>query len=116
MPVVVESDHIPLEEIHEKSLTQAPPRLQRMLLKLQPYDVNVKYKTGADMALADYFSRYPVGNQEPIILEKTIHSVQWSPAKLTQLKAETQNDEALALLTKIVHEGWPSKAMSHALH
>ena len=31
---VVESDHKPLEMIHLKNLTAAPPRLQRMLLRI----------------------------------------------------------------------------------
>ena len=31
----VESDHKPLEMIHQKSLASAPPRLQHMLLQLQ---------------------------------------------------------------------------------
>ena len=34
-PFIVESDHKPLEMIHQKSLASAPPRLQRMLLQLQ---------------------------------------------------------------------------------
>ena len=36
---VVESDHKTLEMIQHKALTAAPPRLQRMLLHLQPYDM-----------------------------------------------------------------------------
>ena len=34
-PFTVESDHKPLEMIHQKSLASAPPRLQGMLLQLQ---------------------------------------------------------------------------------
>ena len=34
-PFTVESDHKPLEMIHQKSLASVPPRLQRMLLQLQ---------------------------------------------------------------------------------
>ena len=34
-PFTVESDHKPLEMIHQKSLSSAPPRLQHMLLQLQ---------------------------------------------------------------------------------
>ena len=41
-PFTVESDHKPLEMIHQKSLASAPPRLQRMLLQLQRYDVTIK--------------------------------------------------------------------------
>ena len=40
---VAESDHKPLEMIAMKNLVNAPPRLQRMLLELQRYDVTIKY-------------------------------------------------------------------------
>ena len=44
-PFTVESDHKPLEMIHQKSLVSAPPRLQRMLLQLQRYDVTIRLQT-----------------------------------------------------------------------
>ena len=56
-PVTVESDHRPLEFIFRKPLSQAPPRLQRMLLQLQEYDINLVYKKGKEMYLADALSR-----------------------------------------------------------
>ena len=40
---VGESDHKPLEMIVMKNLVNVPPRLQRMLLELQRYDVTIKY-------------------------------------------------------------------------
>ena len=40
---VAESDHKPLEMIAMKNLVNVPPRLQRMLLELQRYDVTIKY-------------------------------------------------------------------------
>ena len=40
---VAKTDHRPLEQIHKNNLMQAPPRLQRMLLRLQPYDFEIKY-------------------------------------------------------------------------
>ena len=44
--VIVERDHKPLESIFRKSLNDAPPRLQRMLLKLTKYDRDVRYVPG----------------------------------------------------------------------
>ena len=55
--VNIESDHKPLEPIFLKSLDSAPKRLQRMLLRLQKYSLQVKYKKGKDMHLADTLSR-----------------------------------------------------------
>ena len=58
-PFTVESDHKPLEMIHQKSLVSAPPRLQRMLLQLQRYDVTIRYRPGKEMLLADVLRRCP---------------------------------------------------------
>ena len=53
----VETDHKPLESILKKSILSAPKRLQRMMLRLQKYDLKVTYKKGAHMYLADTLSR-----------------------------------------------------------
>ena len=55
--VHVEMDHKPLEAIVRKPLNAAPQRLQRMLLRLQKYNLELKYKKGQDMFLADTLSR-----------------------------------------------------------
>jgi hypothetical protein len=47
----VESDHQPLETIVRKPLNDAPKRLQRMLMQLQKYSLNVRYKRGKLMYL-----------------------------------------------------------------
>ena len=41
-----ETDHKPLVSIMLEPLNSAPTRLQRMLLKLQKYNLKVKYKKG----------------------------------------------------------------------
>ncbi|KAL5468831.1 hypothetical protein EMCRGX_G029953 [Ephydatia muelleri] len=55
--VSVQSDHKPLESILKKPLHHAPPRLQRMLLRLQKYDFILSYKPGKEMYIADTLSR-----------------------------------------------------------
>ena len=41
--ITVQSDHKPLEILFKKSLLSAPKRLQRMLLRLQRYNLNMTY-------------------------------------------------------------------------
>lgn len=107
--VVVESDHKPLESICQKNLAQAPPRLQRMLLRLQPYDICVKYRKGTELQLADFLSRYkPNVSGGHIEMEQTIHSVRWSNDKIQSLKRATAEDEKLSMLLDIVRQGWPT--------
>ena len=55
--VNVETDHKPLEPIFVKPLAATPKRLQRMLLRLQKYNLQVRYKKGKEMLLADTLSR-----------------------------------------------------------
>ena len=56
-PVTVQSDHKPLEVIEKKPVHKAPKRLQRLLLRLLAYDVNLLYRIGSQMELADTLSR-----------------------------------------------------------
>ena len=56
--VMVESDHKPLERILAKPLVPAPKRLQKMILRLQRYNLEVRYKKGREMFLANTLSRH----------------------------------------------------------
>ena len=58
-PFRVIPDHKPLEMISKKPLLRAPPRLQRMLQKIQGYDFTIEYQQGKTMTLADILSRLP---------------------------------------------------------
>ena len=55
--VTIESDHRPLEYIWKKPLSKTPPRLQRLMLRLQLYDFKIKYVPGKYLYLADTLSR-----------------------------------------------------------
>lgn len=55
--VTVQSDHKPLETIVRKPLLSTPKWLQRMMLRIQKYDLDVVYVPGKDMLLADTLSR-----------------------------------------------------------
>ena len=63
--VIVETDHKPLELIFRKPLNEAPPRLQRMLLKLTKYDVVVRYVLRKLQVISDCLSRVPLSETEP---------------------------------------------------
>lgn len=55
--VNVETDHKPLVTIFNKKLSEIPQRLQRMMLKLQQYDLAVSHVAGKHMYIADTISR-----------------------------------------------------------
>ena len=51
--VTVETDHKPLIAISTKHLCDAPPRLQRLLLRIQKYDMQLEYTPGKERIVAD---------------------------------------------------------------
>jgi hypothetical protein len=55
--VIVETDHKPLIAIVSKPLTSAPKRLQRMLLRLQRYTIQLVFKPSSEVVVADCLSR-----------------------------------------------------------
>ena len=109
----VRTDHKPLVMILQKPLVNAPPRLQRMLLRLQQYDFQIEYKPGKDMTLADTLSRLPSpGNKETIDLDMTIGQVRFSASKVKQLQEESKKDPQLSQLIPIIAQGWPESIKS----
>ena len=106
---VVETDHKPLEMIHLKNLSAAPQRLQRMLLRIQSYDLKIRYRPGSMMLVADALSRSPSKNRTTIDLDVRVDMVQFSSQKLKSIIHETNKDENLPALKEMVFEGWPDK-------
>ena len=105
---LIKTDHKPLVMITQKPLVNAPPRLQRMLLRLQQYDFKIEYKPGKEMTLADTLSRLPSpGNKDSIDLDMTIGQVRFSASKIKELQEETKRDSALSQLIPIIANGWP---------
>ena len=84
----IESDHKPLEMIALKNLVAAPPRLQRMLLRLQPFDCSIKYKPGKEMLLADTLSRLPSPANTMIELDMRIDHHGFTTERIRQIEAE----------------------------
>ena len=113
--VTVQSDHKPLESIFKKPLHAAPPRLQRMMLQLQKYRLNLIHLSGKDVPVADALSRnYPTSEDKENIagnLDFQVHDIitgiPISDEKMKQFKDETQKDKQFCELTDTIKKGWP---------
>ena len=122
--VTLWTDHKPLVSIYKKPLVSAPKRLQRLLLRLQQYDVDLKYKPGSEMYLADALSRASLQNTTQSKAEdetESIHATDFLPISEPQLKeiqAETAQDDTLQQLKKTIISGWPEskKEVPASLH
>ena len=104
-------DQKPLEAILSKSLNQATPRLQRILIRTLPYSFTVHYIPGETNQLADCMSW--LGHQNDTIRLPKIQVnqiTQQLPVRsnsLQQLRLATQDDDELAILKHTIMEGWP---------
>ena len=106
--VTIETDHKPLESITRKHLMNAPPRLMRMLLRIQKYDITVKYVPGKDIPIADGLSRLPIQGDEIPDINVTIHEIAGvSESRLGKIRDMTKCNETLQVLTRTVTNGWP---------
>uniref|UniRef100_A0A8C6K5V8 Gypsy retrotransposon integrase-like protein 1 n=1 Tax=Nothobranchius furzeri TaxID=105023 RepID=A0A8C6K5V8_NOTFU len=112
--VIVESNHKPLEAILHKPLAAVPPRLQRMILQLQRYDIHIIHRPGRDLPVADTLSRKSKQHHDNNItegLEAQVHTVTRnlpvSSAKLQEIREATTQDTQLTTLRNITKSGWP---------
>ena len=113
----VHSDHRPLESILKKPIGKASPRLQRMMLQLQRYTLNVRYVPGKLMYVADTLSRAYItgeaGCGAPEDMEVLVHSlVENLPAtidKLEQFRRAFAKDHVMQTLKQSIRHGWPQR-------
>nr|XP_061787661.1 uncharacterized protein K02A2.6-like [Nerophis lumbriciformis] len=112
-PTIVETDHQPLVTILKKPIHNAPARLQRILLRLQSYDISLVYKKGKHMYIADTLSRAPNATDSESPSDSgsfDVMSVSYiSTARLEELKKHTEEDEVLQTLNTVIQRGWPAR-------
>ena len=104
--ITMHTDHKPLQAIFQKPVSLAPPRLQRMLLRLSKYDTQVKYVGSKRVLLADTLSRLVQQGTAKEIPGLDIN-MKVEPTRLESLQEETKADPTLASLTDLIITGWP---------
>ena len=108
--VVVETDHKPLQAISTKPLSQVPLRLQKMILNVRGYDVEIRYIPGCRQVLADTLSRASVQDNDGKVYEEfqeinVVLSV--SDERCEEFQNETKRDPELQSVLTMVKNGWP---------
>ena len=108
--------------ISSKSLASAPKRLQRLLLRLQLYDAEIRYRPVREMYLADTLSRAYLSLSPTDTLRsetekevESIHAVDYlaiSEQQLSEIKQETAKDPTLQTLKNVILRGWPENSSS----
>ena len=129
-PFTVFRDHRPLTSIFNNTRSQLSARIERWVLRTQPYDMTVIYRPGHDNP-ADYLSRHPThqppSDREQKIAEEYINYIlsTSTPKAMTinEVATKTARDKTLttviqAILTNKWHgvEDGINKATFHTLH
>ena len=113
-----ETDHKPLVAIFRKPLAECPLRLQCMRIKPQRYDLKLDYTPGKYLYTADTLSRAVDPTAKPASrLEDDVEAyvnmvtttVPVAPTRIEQIREDTQKDEDLQELIKVITEGWPEE-------
>ena len=113
-PVRVQTDHKPLEMIWKKCIATASPRLQRLLLRLARYEIQVEYICGKDNSIADVLSRVDLLSPKPMDSKQmdvipVHHITSTVPAtdnRLDRTSVATTADPALNQLRHYFFHGW----------
>nr|XP_029698987.1 uncharacterized protein LOC115251324 [Takifugu rubripes] len=112
----VETDHKPLVSIMNKPLNDCPVRIQRMLIRLQKYDVHMIYTQGKYMYTADTLSRAVDRKEQPdskesieiqAYVDMVVTSLPVTEDKTLQIQRETIADETMTELKSAILKGWP---------
>ena len=113
---VILSDHKPLSSIILKDLINTPPRLKRMLIRLQKY-VTTVYCKGSEIVFVDPLSRNMNTKSESgkiMELDKlSISNVDLnvSQVKLSETQGKSKLDAELIQVSTLIVTGWPDRPM-----
>ncbi|GFR22222.1 uncharacterized protein K02A2.6 [Trichonephila clavata] len=113
--VTVQTDHKPILGFIKKPCDTISPRLQRMLLRLNKYNIQLEYVPGKNLVIADALSRaqsISYNFDEVLGQEATVRInllTQASPTKWKEItKMTTGEPEVLDVLFHI-NNGWAEK-------
>ncbi len=113
----VSNDLLPLRSIFNKSITKAPPRIQRFLLCLQKDGFVMHYIPGKDLLVADTLSRSSLlnsgseipSNEINCYVHNIIDEYPISNTMKKKIASETDSDVLSKLLKGYIINGWPSQ-------
>ena len=111
-PVIILTDHKPLISISsKKALVNAPPRLQRLFLRLNKYNATLNWIPGKEIVFADPLSRNVFDKESHELtckgLELKVEDVYLNASedRCLSLAKETDRDEMLVALKSMIIKG-----------
>ena len=117
--VNIESDHEPLRSVFKKEIHKSLNHPQHMRLALQKYNLDVKYKKGPLMHIADTLGRAYLRTTERAqdefceirALENVDHEehIRVEDPKRNIFKEQVAADPEIQGLISVIKQGWPAK-------
>ena len=117
---LVETDHRPLVNLFKKPLTDCPARIQRLLLRLQKYDLKVQYIPGKWLPGPDALSRAAemvdaFSKDNKLLLDEAeaavnvvIETLPLNDKKLDVIRSHSVQDPVMTELKRHIMKGWPN--------
>ena len=112
-PVTICTDHKALVSIYSNPSSKPPARIERWALRLQPYQITVKYRRG-EVNSADYRSRHPIkyaaetSRQQKVAEEYVSYLATTSTPKALKtqdIETATQSDATLQAVAEAIQKG-----------
>ena len=112
-PVTVYTDHKPLAAIYGNPSSKSPARIGRWTLRLQPYQITVKYR-GGEVNPADYLLRYQAKHgaetsRQQKVAEEYVSYLATSSTpkalKTQEIETATQDDATLQAVAEAIVKG-----------
>jgi hypothetical protein len=109
--------------IFQKPISETTPRLQRMLIRLARFDLDIVYRPGKHMHVADALSRayltFEPTNRDVEMaddIDVTVHSLIYelpaSISRIEEIRRQTAICPVLSRLRTFLRDGFPDKSPS----
>ena len=113
--VIIFTDHKPLIAIFKKDVATLSQPIQRIMLKIYQYHLQIIYKPGPQIFIADWLSRqnHKEGKDRPIqdigLWVNAIQAITDLPKciSIPEMQQASSQDDHLQLLQRYIIAGWP---------
>lgn len=116
--ITVFTDHKPLIPLMKKRIHDSPARIQRLMLRLQRYDITMVFRRGKDHIIPDTLSRAPVekeltssekslSRECELVVHAVVDNINSSPNMKDRIKYESAKDDVLSNIMHFIETGWP---------
>ena len=115
--VKLQTDHKPIVAASKKQISKTSPRLQRLLLRMSKYDVDLEYLPGKQNVIADALSRVDPSHSNckkenyteipEIPVNLITNTVDTKKSDIDRIRENTAMDLNLQMLKKFIIDGWP---------